>query len=83
VYHPHPVLGKVVYVELDDVHTEPGVFLDSELSLATALLVGRCRICGPIYMPVTKISPRADIPSQTFSPYPNEDTWHMPGRDQT
>jgi hypothetical protein len=64
MFHPHPMLGKVVLVELTDVYTAPGVFVDSESGLATALLVGRCKICGLVYMPLPKLPPRDDIPSQ-------------------
>jgi hypothetical protein len=63
VHHPHSLLGKVAYVELEDVHTEPGIFIDSELGLTTTLLVGRCRVCGYVYMPVA-LAPSDCTPHQ-------------------
>lgn len=67
MHHLHHILSKVAYVELEDVHTEPGVFIDSEHGLATTLLVGRCRLCGLVYMPIIPI-PRHDDTTTPVSP---------------
>jgi hypothetical protein len=66
MFHPHPMLGKTVYVELEDIHTERGIFIDSELGVATTLLVGRCRVCGYVYMPVA-LAPSDCTPPPTVT----------------
>jgi hypothetical protein len=77
VVHPHPMLGRTVFIELEDVQVEHGVFIDSEHGLATALLVGRCRICGVVYMPLIPILPHDDItpPITTTTPLPQQSLW--------
>jgi hypothetical protein len=92
VYHLHHILGTVAYVELEDVHTEPGVFVDSEHDLATALLVGRCRLCGMVYMPIVPVLSHGDLTYQTshttqLLPVSNltplyDGARHVPGSDQ-
>jgi hypothetical protein len=61
VFHPHQIFARTVFIELENVHTEPGVFVDSEHGLATALLIGRCRLCGVVYMPLVPIPPRNEF----------------------
>jgi hypothetical protein len=57
MFHPHLLLGRTIWAALQDVHIEPGLFVDSELGLATTLLVGQCGLCGIVYMPIVPIPP--------------------------
>jgi hypothetical protein len=63
MFHVHPILGQRVYVLLQDIHAAPGVFVDSERGLATTLLVGRCVVCGLVYIPIAAIQRHDDATS--------------------
>ena len=81
--HTHNLLGKSMYVDLQDVHTEPGVFVDSERGQATMLLFGSCRLCGIVYMPLVACqddsTPSAPTTAQLslFSSTTNHMTAHV------
>jgi hypothetical protein len=68
VFHPHQILDRTVFVELEDIHTEPGCFVDTEHNLAIALLVGRCQLCGIVYMPLAVMPRHNDVTSPTVQP---------------